>query len=63
MVGDQHLLKPLYIPILIFASSAVSQVSVGLDIDAQLYFLATILVVSLMLAPFVSALSLKISLE
>jgi heme exporter protein B len=46
---------------MIFASSAVSQVSVGLDIDAQLYFLATILVVSLMLAPFVSALSLKIS--
>jgi heme exporter protein B len=54
---------PLYIPILIFASSAVSQVSAGLDISAQLYFLATILVVSLMLAPFISALSLKISLE
>ena len=57
------LILPLYIPILIFASSAVSQVSVGLDIDAQLYFLAAILIVSLMLAPFISALSLKVSLE
>jgi heme exporter protein B len=42
------LILPLYIPILIFASSAVSQVSAGLDISAQLYFLATILVVSLL---------------
>ncbi len=57
------LILPLYIPILIFASSAVSQVSVGLDISAQLYFLATILVVSLMTAPFVSSIALKISLE
>ncbi len=57
------LILPLYIPILIFASSAVSQASVGLDVDAQLYFLAAILVSSLMIAPFVSALSLKISLE
>ncbi|MDC9715366.1 MAG: heme exporter protein CcmB [Gammaproteobacteria bacterium] len=57
------LILPLYIPILIFASSAVSQAQSGLEIDAQLYFLATILVVSLMLAPFISALSLKISLE
>lgn len=57
------LILPLYIPVLIFASSAVSQVSVGLEVAAQLYFLATILILSLMLAPFVSALSLKISLE
>ncbi|CAC9435061.1 ABC transporter involved in cytochrome c biogenesis, CcmB subunit [Bathymodiolus heckerae thiotrophic gill symbiont] len=57
------LILPLYIPILIFASSAVSQAQSGLEIDAQLYFLATILVVSLMLVPLVSALSLKISLE
>lgn len=57
------LILPLYIPILIFASSAVSQSQVGLEIDAQLYFLGAILVVSLMIAPFISALSLKISLE
>jgi heme exporter protein B len=53
----------LYIPILIFASSAVSQAQFGLDITGQLYFLATILVVSIMATPFVSALALKISLE
>lgn len=57
------LILPLYIPILIFASSAVSQAQAGLEIDAQLYFLSAILVMSLMVAPFISALSLKISLE
>ncbi len=57
------LILPLYIPILIFASSAVSQAQFGLEISAQLYFLATILVVSLMTTPFISSLALKISLE
>jgi len=57
------LILPLYIPILIFASSAVSQAQFGLDINSQLYFLAMFLVLSLMSAPFVSALALKISLE
>ena len=57
------LILPLYIPILIFASSAVSQAQFGLDISSQLYFLALFLVLSLMSAPFVSALALKISLE
>jgi heme exporter protein B len=57
------LILPLYIPILIFASSAVSQAQFGLEIDGQLYFLAMFLVVSLMSAPFVSAIALKISLE
>jgi heme exporter protein B len=57
------LILPLYIPILIFASSAVSQAQFGLAIDGQLYFLAMFLVLSLMSAPFVSAIALKISLE
>jgi len=57
------LILPLYIPILIFASSAVSQAQFGLDITGQLYFLATILVVSIMATPFVSSIALKISLE
>ncbi|RUA06270.1 MAG: heme exporter protein CcmB [Gammaproteobacteria bacterium] len=57
------LILPLYIPILIFASSAVSQAQVGLEIDAQLYFLGAILVMSTMIAPFIGALALKISLE
>ncbi len=54
---------PLYIPILIFASSTVSQAQFGLEIAGQLYFLATILLLSLMSAPFVSSIALKISLE
>ncbi len=57
------LILPLYIPILIFASSAVSQVQFDLEITGQLYFLATILMVSLMTAPFLSGIALKISLE
>lgn len=57
------LILPLYIPILIFASSAISQTQFGLAITAQLYFLAMIAVVSLMLAPFISATALRINLE
>lgn len=57
------LVLPLYIPILIFASSAVSQSQFGLDITGQLYFLAAILVISVMTAPYVSAAAIKISLE
>jgi heme exporter protein B len=57
------LILPLYIPILIFASSAVSQSQSNLPIDGQLYFLGFILILSLLITPFLSALSLKISLE
>ncbi len=57
------LILPLYIPILIFATSAVSQAQFDLSISGQLYFLVTILLISLMASPFVSALALKISLE
>ena len=57
------LILPLYIPILIFATSAVSQSQSNLTIDGQLYFLGFILILSLLITPFLSALSLKISLE
>jgi len=57
------LILPLYIPILIFATSAVSQSQSGLPINGQLYFLGSILIVSLMISPFVSSLALKISME
>jgi heme exporter protein B len=57
------LILPLYIPILIFATSAVSQSQFGLPINGQFYFLGFILIVSLMTVPFVSALALKISME
>jgi len=54
---------PLYIPILIFATSAVSQSQFNLPINGQLYFLASILLISLMTSPFVSAIALKTSLD
>ena len=54
---------PLFIPILIFATSAVSQSQSNLPIDGQLYFLGFISILSLLITPFLSALSLKISLE
>ncbi len=57
------LILPLYIPILIFATSAVSQTQFELSISGQLYFLATILLMSLMTSPFISSIALKISLD
>jgi heme exporter protein B len=57
------LILPLFIPILIFATSAVSQSQSNLPIDGQLYFLGFILILSILITPFLSALSLKISLE
>ena len=57
------LILPLYIPILIFATSAISNAQSNLAIDSQLYFLGFFLVASLIITPFLSALSLKISLE
>ena len=57
------LILPLFIPILIFATSAVSQSQSNLPIDGQLYFLGFILILSLLITPFLSALSLKINLE
>ena len=57
------LILPLFIPILIFATSAVSQSQSNLPIDGQLYFLGFILILSLLITSFLSAISLKISLE
>lgn len=54
---------PLYVPILIFATSAVSEAQSGFNISGHFYFLSAILVLSATLAPFISSLSLKISLE
>ena len=57
------IILPLYTPILIFASSAVINAQFQLSIAAQLYFLATILMVSLIMAPFVIAFALKVNFE
>ena len=57
------LVLPLYIPILIFGTSAVSQTQFNLPINGQIYFLSFMLVLSLITAPFISAYSLRISIE
>ena len=57
------LVIPLYVPILIFGTSAVSQIQFNLPINGQIYFLSFMLVLSLITAPFISAYSLRISIE
>lgn len=57
------MILPLYIPILIFAASAISYTAQGLNFAGQLYFLSFILALSLLIVPFISAMALKISLE
>ncbi|MEN9461660.1 MAG: hypothetical protein RIS84_1680, partial [Pseudomonadota bacterium] len=57
------LVLPLYIPVLIFAASAVATAGTGLPIAGQLYFLAALLTLSLTLAPFAAAAALRISLS
>jgi len=57
------LILPLYIPILIFASSAISQSQTGFEITGQILWLIVILLFSLMLSPFISAAALKINLD
>ena len=57
------LILPLYIPVLIFATSAIDAASVGLPYDGQLAILAAMLIGSLTFSPFVVAASLKVSLN
>jgi heme exporter protein B len=57
------LILPLYIPVLIFASGAVSNSIAGLDVSGQIYMLSAFSVLSLFLAPLAIASSLKISLS
>ena len=57
------LVLPLYVPILIFGTSAVSQTQFNLPINGQIYFLSFMLVLSLITVPFISAYSLRISIE
>lgn len=57
------LVLPLYIPVLIFATNAVSAAGAGMPVEGQLYFLAALLVLALTLAPFATAAALRISLS
>jgi len=57
------LVLPLFLPVLVFGTSAINQVVVGMSSDAQLYWLAFISMVALSIGPFAATLGLKISLQ
>jgi heme exporter protein B len=57
------LVLPLYIPLLIFASSAVDTAAAGLSVTAHLSLIAALLVLALSLSPFATAAALRVSLS
>lgn len=57
------IVMPLYIPLLIFATQAVSAAVAGLPYDGALDFLLALFFLSLTLAPFATASALRISLS
>ena len=57
------LVLPLYVPVLIFGAAAVETAVSGLPITAHLYFLGAMLLLSLTLAPFATAASLRVSVN
>jgi heme exporter protein B len=57
------LVLPLYIPVLIFATNAVTAASAGMPVSGQIYFLAALLVLALTLAPVAIAAALRISMS
>jgi len=57
------LVFPLFVPLLILATSAVGSAVTGLPFDGQLGLMLAYLVASLTLAPFATAVALKLSLS
>ena len=57
------LVLPLYIPVLIFASSAVGNAAAGVEVTGQLAFLGSLLALSATLAPPATAAALRISMN
>jgi heme exporter protein B len=57
------LVLPLYTPVLIFGTGAVSALQSGLDIEGHLSLLAALLAVTAVFAPWVTAATLRISLD
>lgn len=57
------LVLPLYIPVLIFATNAVSAAGAGMPVEGQIYFLTALLALALTLAPLATAAALRISLS
>jgi heme exporter protein B len=57
------LVLPLYIPVLIFATTALEQAAAGLSYAPHLYLLGALAMLALTLAPFAAAAALRIALE
>ena len=57
------LVLPLYIPVLVFASSAVAASANGLSASGQLYLLGALAALSFSLAPLAAAAALRISVS
>ena len=57
------LVLPLFLPVLVFGASAVSSEVAGISANAQLYWLAFISMVALLIGPFATTAGLKISLQ
>ena len=57
------IILPLYIPIIIFGAGMTTQTMNGSDITGQIYALSTILVLTVTLAPFAIASSLRITIN
>jgi heme exporter protein B len=57
------LVLPLYVPVLIFASSAIEAAAGGLDVSAQLNMLMAFLFVSISLSPLATAAALRMSMS
>ena len=57
------LVLPLYVPVLIFAASAIEGAAVGLDVSAQINMLLAFLFLALSLSPVAAAAALRISMS
>ena len=55
------LVLPLYVPVLIFATSAIENATVGFDVSAQIYMLLAFLCLAISLTPWATAAALRMS--
>ena len=57
------LVLPLYVPVLIFAASAIAAAAGGIDVSAQINMLLAFLFLALSLSPWATAAALKMSMS
>ena len=57
------LILPLYIPVLIFAASAVYHAGIGMAYNGQIAMLGAMLALAIALTPFAAAAALKLNLS